>query len=75
MYCKAEFLSFCCCGDCATTLNQTTQKYVLLSLNPVSNRQILAFLRVIKTKHDIAEAPNKLPHTNYYVYGNGMIED
>ena len=69
--CKAEFLSSCCCGGCATTLNQNTQKFVLLFLNPDSYRQILAFLRVIKTKQITAVALNKVPISHTIEdYGN-----
>ena len=65
--CKAEFHSSCCCGSRATTLNQNTQKYVLLPLNPDSYQQILAFLHVIQTKLNIAEALNQVPNT-YTIY-------
>ena len=73
--CKAEFPSSDCCGDCAPTFGQTTQKTGLLLLNPVTNRQFLTLLNYIKRLHIIAEVPDKLPNTINYVYGSETNEN
>ena len=72
--CKAEFPSSDCCGVCAPTFGQTTQKTGLLLLNPVTNRQFLTLLKDVK-RLKIAEVPDTLPNNINDIIGSRINEN
>ena len=72
--CKAEFPALTVAAAALPRQTKLHRKEGLLTLNPVSNRQFLTLLYIVKRLSDIAEVPNKCATTIHYSYVSGQIE-
>ena len=72
--CKAEFPALTVAAAALPRQTKLHRKEGLLTLNPVSNRQFLTLLYIVKRLSDIAEVLNKHAITIHCSYVSGQIE-